>query len=352
MVAASRERRGPAKAPAARNDRPIFVVGCPRSGTTLLQLMLHAHPGIAIPPESRFLVRAYRKRARFGDLGVKRNRRRLARWLVGHKRNRMRALEVDTEALQRQIVAGPPTVGSAVGIAFRAYAARFGKTRWGDKRPGYWRDLDVVLRLFPDAQVVHIVRDARACVASLQRMPWWRGGVVGAVATWNLALRQTRRDTRRLPPGSYIEVHYERLVGDPEPELRRLCDFLGEDYHPAMTEPARVAAYAIPERKTWHVRTAGRVDTSSVDAWRSQLSPEELGLVEFLAGRNLRAHGYTLSGEGRRPRPGALLAYVRDLSRRRISIDKDRVSDWVKRLRESAPVAARLTSGQRAQISR
>lgn len=329
------------------SDRPIFIVGCPRSGTTLLQLMLHAHPRIAIPPETRFLVRVYRERARFGDLSEKRNRRRLARWLVRRKRLRLRVLEVDPKRLKRQIIAGPPTVGSAAGIVFRAYARRFGKPRWGDKRPGYWRDLDVVLRMFPDAQIVHIVRDVRACVASLKSMPWWRGGVVAAVATWKLSLVRCQRDTRRLPVGSYLQIHYEQLVADPERELRRLCEFLGEKYHPAMTEPAPVAAYAVPASRTWHVRTAGEVDTAKVESWRSELSPAELGFVELVAGRALQAHGYALSEEGARPPVSMLVAYAWDMALRRAAIRKGRLLDGWQRLRERAPLAARLTSGQR-----
>ena len=51
-----------------KSDRPIFILGCPRSGTTMLQLMTHAHPRIAIPPETRFMVSAYQRRLQFGNL--------------------------------------------------------------------------------------------------------------------------------------------------------------------------------------------------------------------------------------------------------------------------------------------
>ena len=60
------------------SDRPIFVVGSPRSGTTMLQLMLHAHPRIAIPPETRFFLTAHRRRGEWGDLRERANREKLA----------------------------------------------------------------------------------------------------------------------------------------------------------------------------------------------------------------------------------------------------------------------------------
>src|SRR5919107_5693066 len=95
--------------------RPIIVVGCPRSGTTMLQLMLHAHRRIAIPPETRFLLTAYWRRREFGDLTRAENRRRLARWIVDRKETRFKDLGLDAEDVVRRITEGPGTLGSALG---------------------------------------------------------------------------------------------------------------------------------------------------------------------------------------------------------------------------------------------
>src|SRR3954467_7175876 len=155
-------------------DRPIFVVGCPRSGTTLLQLMLHAHPRIAIPPENRFVLPAYYARHRFGDLRIKENRRQLARFITAPRGTKFRDLGLDRRATRKAIVSGPPTVGSALGIVLREYARRFDSPRWGDKRPAYYERLDVILRLFPDAHIVHLVRDPRDSIGSLKAVSWAR----------------------------------------------------------------------------------------------------------------------------------------------------------------------------------
>src|SRR5215470_8844570 len=179
-------------------DRPIFVLGCPRSGTTLLQLMLHAHPRIAIPPETRFLLPAYERRGSFGDLADPAARERLADFVTGPG-GRFAELGLDADEVRRRIVAAPGTLGSALGAVLAAYAARHGKARWGDKRPAYALHAGVLLRLFPDAQFLHLVRDGRDCVASLQRMPWWHAGVHEAAATWAQTLDVTRRMRHRLP---------------------------------------------------------------------------------------------------------------------------------------------------------
>src|SRR4051812_10323368 len=147
-------------------ERPIFVLGCPRSGTTLMQLMLHAHPRIAVPPETRFVLRAYQRRRDF-DFTSPDGRRAFAQWLVRTKRLRVADLGLDPASVVESVVAAPPSLGSALAAVFTAYADRFGKARWGDKRPGYYANLPELLRLFPDAQVIDVVRDGRDCVASI-----------------------------------------------------------------------------------------------------------------------------------------------------------------------------------------
>src|SRR5690606_20605649 len=110
------------------------------------------------------------------------------------------------------------------------------------------------------------------------------------------------RARRRLPPDAYLEVRYEDLVADPEAQARRMCTFLGEPFDPAMLQPQEVAAVAVPERKVWHTRTREEINDAALERWRDDLEPWELDLIECVAARQLRLHGYALS-RGRRPLP-------------------------------------------------
>ncbi|MDQ1603670.1 MAG: hypothetical protein QOE01_1515, partial [Actinomycetota bacterium] len=234
-------------------NRPIFVFGCPRSGTTMLSLMLHAHPRIAMPPETRFLLSTYRARRTFGDLTVRDNRRQLALSIITDRATKFRGLGVPRRTVRRQIAIGPPTVGSAVGTVFRAYAEAHGKRRWGDKFPTYYRNVDAIRAMFPNAQFIHLIRDGRDCAASLKRMPWWQRdgkGVIDAIALWCEAIDRGRRAQAQLPDESYFELHYERLVTDPTTELKALCDFLGETFDPSMLD-SHLVAHVIPEWQSW-----------------------------------------------------------------------------------------------------
>ena len=329
---------GPA---APRRDRPIFIVGCPRSGTTLVQLMLHAHPEIAIPPENRFLLEVYDRREHFGDLREDTNRRKLAKFIVKRRRSRLNDLGLPPRRTRRRIVASAPTIGSAVATVLRDYAAQFGKRRWGDKRPSYIHRLDDVRRMFPDAQIIHVIRDGRDCVASLTRMPWWQGGAIAATWSWRMAMVRGRRAGARLDADSYLEVRYEDLVMVPEAQARRLCAFLDEPFDPAMLAPQEVAEVAVPERKVWHARTHGEIDDAAVERWREDLEPWELDLFEFVAAPQLAQHGYALS-RGHRPVPPLwpLMRFARFSARRALHRLRAERRDARRRRHHDLPVAA------------
>jgi hypothetical protein len=307
--------------------------------------MLHAHPRIAIPPETRFLFPAYDSRHAFGDLREADNRRELARWIVEDRTTKFHDLGLDPDRIVEEIVAGPPTVGTALGIVYQAYAHRFGKPRWGDKRPAYIRRLDVLLRLFPDAQIVHLIRDGRDCVASLMEMPWYKLDTFHAVSTWTAAIDAGRRAARRLGPASYYEMGYERLVTDPELELGGLCAFLGEEYDPAMARPHQLAKVAVPARKKWHARTHGSLDPGRVGSWVHRLDPWEIALCESVMGTRLTDKGYELTDVPRPPLPH-LVRYARVAARRRLSTHKRSAAHHWFRRSEPNPVAVLVAEPQ------
>ena len=329
--------------PPAQSDRPIFILGCPRSGTTLVQAMLHSHPRIAIPPENRFVIPAYEARLGFGDLRKRPNRRELGRFIVARGR-KFRDFGLERRETVRRVATGPPTLGSALGIVLRSYAERFESPRWGDKRPLYSSYIPMLMRLFPDAQIVHVVRDPRDCVASLKRMPWWRAGTYHAVAAWADAVDHTESAAKRWP-GVVLRVQYERLVADPETELRGLCEALGEAYDPAMVAPERVAPVAVPERKHWHANTRVGPMTERIGSWESGLEPWEAALCDAVLRRRMTTFGYEPAGSAA---PGALhlARYAGTIAARRALRRSKLLKDRLDRRREQNPVAALLTPGQ------
>ena len=298
------------------SDRPIFVVGRPRSGAPMLQLMLQAHPRIALPPENGLVLPAFERRHQFGDLRDPRHRRALAEWIVASEN--FAGLGLDAEAVIDAIGTAPPTLGSALGTVFQAYARRFGKPRWGDQRPAYLRHLPVILRLFPDAQIVDLVRDGRDCVAARKG----EAGLDQLAGAWARAAEASRRAARAYGPGVYHQVRYEDLVADPAARLRELCGFLDEDYHPAMA-------------------TAGSRHAERVGSWRRRLSTDEIARCEAAFGPRLARFGY---------RPSTVLpaaVRARHVLRSAKYAAGGVRARW-RRTRPDAAVAARLTTSQRS----
>ncbi|TDC17441.1 sulfotransferase [Actinomadura bangladeshensis] len=336
--------------PASRHDRPIFVLGCARSGTTLLRLMLHSHSRIAIPAETKFVLPAYTARCGFGDLTDRKNRRALAEWITGDRSTKVRELGLDAGEVIDEITDGPPTLGSALGIVFRAYARLHGKPRWGDKRPSYARYAGPLLRMFPDAQFVHLVRDGRDCVASLLEMPWYDGDVHHAVSLWRETIDQGRRLAARLGPDTYYELQYERLVADPADELTRLCGFLGEDFDPAMTHPEGLARQIVPSRKRWHGRTRDEVTTGRIGSWAERLDPWEISLAEAAFGERLAEYGYEPSGLPK-PSTSQLAHFTRVSAHRRMAQSKDALRERWRQHHEPNPVECRLVTESSASSS-
>jgi hypothetical protein len=310
----------------------------------MLSLMIHAHPRMAMPPESRFLLRSWRNRKKFGDLSSPEQRMALAKACV-RTGSKVRDLGLDPQEVLEAILAAPPTYGSAYGTIFKMFADKHGKARWGDKRPAYYQEVDLLLRLFPDAQIVHIVRDGRANVASLKKMPWWPYDSIGSMAAWSQAEYCSRRNAKRLPADVFHVVRYESLVANPEPVLRDLCRFLEEDFHPSMLEPSEVRDI-VPEKKVWHGNLKQSVNTDRVESWRKGLEPWELGLMETVLRRKLKRWDYPISGAGERPSPKLVAKYAKDAFERRSAMRKR----WAEESREAAagtyPLAAQLTSRQ------
>lgn len=262
----------------------------------MLGLMLQSHPRIAIPPENRFVLPTYLERHEFGDLNEEAGRRHLAERIVSRKQW-FGDVGLNAGEMREQITSSATTVGSGLGLVLRAYADRFGKVRWGDKRPGYHAYIWAVQRMFPDAQFINIVRDGRDVVASMRTVPPWNETTsYRRILAWVEALDHAESAQAVLRSDSYFELQYEHLVEDPEKQLRPLCDFLGEPFDEAMLSPQSVAGQVVPERKHWHARTRQEVSSKSVGSFRERLEPWELSLCEVVMAEKLLKYGYDLSG--------------------------------------------------------
>ena len=191
------------------NNVPIFMVGCPRSGTTLLRLILDSHRNISCGPETHFLT----------DLES----------ITGRYWHRLEHFKFGQEYWHAK-------VAGFFDSFQREYAEARGKGRWADKTPKYSVRLPFINAVFPHAQFLHLIRDPHDVIASHRERWGYRSAVTCASTTWREYVSAAREFGRSLPPERYFELRYERLVSEPESTMRAVVGFLGEPWDPAILE--------------------------------------------------------------------------------------------------------------------
>jgi hypothetical protein len=250
-------------------ERPVFLVGAERSGTTLLRLMLSQHPRIAFANEFEILVDPIAPDGTLPDRDA----------FIAHLR-RDRGF---TTLKRLDIAPGLGFVGLANDLLEQYARAKGGEVAVTGAT--VHRHFDRLLHIWPDARFIHLIRDGRDVALSTIPMGW-HGNLYSGIGLWIDAERTWDRLARTLPPGRHAALHYERLVAEPKAELTRLCDFLGLGFDPAMLRYDERSSY-------------GKVNTASVGKWQRR-DPQEVAAAESIAAPWLRANGYTLT---RDPRP-------------------------------------------------
>ena len=299
------EARDDAERPVSRNPY-VFLVGCSRSGTTLLQRIVNAHPQVAVTHEQDWIANYFRKRAGLTPDG--RITPELITRLLQHKR--FHKLGVGQEGLGRIVGSGPAVSYAAfvTGI-LDMYGKSRGKRLVGDKCPSYVLEIPSLHALWPGAKFVHLIRDGRDVCLSL--LNWdkpdritarFLGCAEDRVSTsalyWKWLVQAGRQAGRWLGPERYYEIRYEALLADAPGECTRLCAFLGVPYAAAMLrfhEGRRRNEPGLDPKAAWLPITTGLRD------WRAQMRLEELERFEAAAGDLLEDLGYPRACP--RPRP-------------------------------------------------
>jgi hypothetical protein len=290
----------------------LFIVGCPRSGTTLLRRLVDTHPLVAVIDEMRWIASFFERREGLTPEGLVTPE--LVDRLLAY--DRFANLEISREQLRRSIdTADPVSYPTFVTGIFDLYGQAQGKSLVGDKTPRYARRIGTLHTLWPEAKFVHIIRDGRdVCLSVLNwnkaertagRYASWEEDPVSTTALWwERKVRKAREDGAALGPGLYHETLYEDLVEDPERECKRLCEFLGVPYDDAMIRFAEGKTKTdLPNaRKT--PKKAWLPITSGMRNWRTEMPATEIQRFEAAAGNLLEELGYERTFS--RPTPQAL----------------------------------------------
>lgn len=267
----------------------MFLVGQGRSGTTLFQQMLDAHPELSMIRETFFmprLIEDWRLLYRDGHLDTDA--------IVEATRGRLDELGLEPgEAKRRMDALVEPTPASVIRAICTGPAEREGKSAWGDKTPRYVMHIPTLARTFPDARFVHLTRDGRDVWLSYRDQGFGPTDLRTAAYEWNRRVGTGRKAGRRLGSERYREVRYEDLIEDPERVLRSVCSFIDLPFDDAMLRHHEVADSKLPpvEENPHHRRAREPVMRSPRD-WRATLTDSQIRDYEATAGALLEDLGY------------------------------------------------------------
>jgi len=267
----------------ARSQLPIILIGgCGRSGTTLLREMLNRHPKLFCGPETSM----------FG----------LPFW--PNNISKMWNLN------EQIIISEAQKAENLIDFADKFYTEqtlKAGKKRPADKTPNNVRVVGKLLTWFPNGIFIHIIRDGRDVACSLRNHPKEKienGKIVPSLIDRAISecaqrwLNDTSAGLAYRSHPRYYELKYEELVSDPHTVLNKLCQFIGETYHPCMVDPNTSRSDNMDTgRLVNNHNSKEKISYQSLGRWRNDLTAHEKREFEDIAGELLIALDYVDSNE-------------------------------------------------------
>ena len=276
----------------------FFIIGRPRSGTTLLSLMLDAHPHVAIPGECNFILALSNN---FKNIKTMDERSKLLFMSDLRGSKYFDTLAIDREALRQKLSETEATTFGKlirmVQLSSQSVHAKRDITITGDKNPSYSSEnFHKIFSCFPEARYIHLVRDYHDHIASMLSGNFRSPSATFIAMVWRRSIKMMKRYEKKYPENFYT-LRYEDLVAEPESHMQRLCEFLEIPYYEGLSDfYQKEEAYRESQPHIYfedHHRSLFRkVDQSRIGSWPSVLKGNQLTAVEFIAAKTGRSLGY------------------------------------------------------------
>jgi hypothetical protein len=296
-------------------DIPMFfIVGRPRSGTTLLRTLFDAHPNVIVPAECQLIVNLYPK---YGKITNWTSELLEAFYHDLYRQWRFDIWPVDRKSLYRNLMAckGKNSYSTIIKVVYFEYHSIYGHNfllALGDKNPGYTIYTEKLLKIFPEAKFIHIIRDYRDNFVSIRNVDFELPFIPLTVAKWKHFIRKFRKASGR-HPGTHLEIRYEDLVSKPEETFRFLCEFIGIPYNAApfnFYKKTEDSLRVFPKNLIYkyHASLLQKVNTGRIDLWKKELTKKEIRIADASAGKLAETTGHKRAY----PHPG-FAAYLRSI---------------------------------------
>lgn len=292
-------------------ERPVFICGHPKSGTSLVRAILDSHPQLIVYPEETLFFRRMLPLAQELDLEAqldladeklihifKWDQERTEPSQEGFPDRDYSAISFEAvrEVMHGIVTDGCRHPGDLLSAAVLAYGEVSGELvpgvrGWVEKSPYNEYHADKIFTWWPDARCIHILRDPRDNFVSYRRKhPDWSAEFF--TANWSRSTRAGMENQVRYGTDRYLLLHYEELVQSPQINLRRLSEFLGIDWDVSMMKPTR-AGEGWAGNSMFAIQFNG-ISADSVRRWMESLASEDAAVIEWLARGLMEQFGYPM----------------------------------------------------------
>ncbi|MDJ0553989.1 MAG: sulfotransferase [Microcoleaceae cyanobacterium MO_207.B10] len=273
-------------------NQKIFLVGCPRSGTTLLQQMLDTHSQVAITPETHFMRLFWEKSSYYGDLAEDDNYHKLISDLVAFPE--FTEMELHPDNFRQLAFQTDRNYGSLFNLLLEQFAELKKAEVVGEKTPHHLKYIEPISKFFPSALFIHIIRDPRAVVNSWRKVSWSTGNIIGDARIWHRDMSIINSLPNQIQP-SLLNVYYEKLVLEPEKTLTKICNFIGIEFETEMLNfHGRNTLSVNVEREPWKANAKRPLNPELISNWQSKLSVSMVLDIEAIVWTNMIPLGYQL----------------------------------------------------------
>jgi hypothetical protein len=282
----------------------FFILGRPRTGTTLIRSLLDAHPNVIIPWECQFILNLYPKYGKLEHWNAETledfHADLLDQW-------QFRTWNLDHEKLKADLLANEGNVSYAYlcQLVYMNQISFYPKQTIrmiGDKNPGYSIYPDRLKKIYPDAKFIYIHRDYRDNFHSIKNVDFELPIVSVVVYKWKYFYKQALLASKKYP-GSFAFIRYEDLVSEPEARFREICEFLDIPYVPECFDFYKMKhkaeeTYPVTILKKHHKSLFNPVNTSRIGLWKNSMSDRQVKIADLVAGKYAEQAGYERKYKG------------------------------------------------------
>ncbi len=276
----------------------FFILGRPRSGTTLIQSILDAHQNVIIPSECKVILDLYFK---FG------HSKELTQTLIEKIISELRQLHkienwnINFDEVKKDLEneKGEFHFQQLIEIIYLNFQSAFSKKNilaLGDKNPAYSKFPKLLLKIFPDAKFIHIIRDYRDHYLSVKKT-----GLINALETvtiflWKRSIIRMEKFAKKYP-NQFLNVRYEDFVSNPENNLKQICSFLDIEFSSELLNFHKSREKTLNQYKEknidkFHKKVYTPIDANNTQKWKRELSDREIIIADYIVGKTANEYGY------------------------------------------------------------